>query len=161
MADVVRQVIVDKIVEMARGITTANSFRTNVSEVNNEDKSVERIKEFPAINVIVGVEEYLNPLQNEAGKLIKTMNVVLDCYLRNKENKQSLIAKLVADLELRFCDDTISATPAYNLEGKALIVLPVRTTPFDVMAGENNVFGVEFEMEIKYRQSRKDPTIVF
>ena len=159
MADVLRQQIVDKIAEMALDITVANGYYTDVYEANKEEKSVEQINEFPAINVIVGVEEYLNPFENEAGKLMKTMSVILDCYLRSKENKQALVAKLVADLEKRFCDDTPSATPAYNLEGKCLIVLPVRTTPFDVSVASDNIFGVEFEMDVKYRQSRRDATI--
>lgn len=160
MADPRQWAIIEKIAEMARDITTTNGYNNSVLEVNTEDVSFENLREFPAINVLIGTETYLNNTLSEAGRLMKTMNVTLDCYLRGSEERQKFAAKFAADLELRFCDDTPGASSAYNLEGEALIVLPVSSTPFNI-ANNEELYGFEWVMQVKYRQQRKDPTVQY
>ena len=157
----VRQQIIDKIAEMLLDITVASgNYNFTILEVNKEDVSIDNIKQFPAVNILVGPDTYLNPTANEAGRLIKTLNVTLDCYLDEVENKQAEAAKFVADIELRFHNDTPGETSAYNLEGKCLTLLPVDSVIFDIMSTSDK-FGIEHQMDVKYRQSRKDPTLLY
>lgn len=158
--------IVLKLRDMAKTILKSNGFYTDVLEVNTEDVSPENIDEFPCINILTGVEEYLNPTQSESGKLVKTFNVKLDCFFDGSEDgdkRQELTSKLLSDLELKFFNDADTDPPngvyAYNLEGKALIAIPVRSIPFNV-ASDNYKFGIELEMQIHYRQKRSDPNVL-
>lgn len=164
MADPVQWRIVEKIAEMAKDITTANGYNHTVLETNTEEVSVENIDQFPCINVLTGTEEYSDPEETEGGRLVNTFNVVLDCYLEGEENKQKETSLLVADIKKRFFQDQDTDPPngifAYNLEGTCNIALPVRSEPFNVESTKH-LFGFEFTMEIHYRQSRDDPTVLY
>jgi len=161
MADVVRLQIKDMIATMLEDITLANNYHFDIGSIYKEDVDANTIKEFPAVNVLIGAEEYLNPTKSEGGRLAKTLNVVLDCYIREKEDKETAISNFIADLELLFFNDQlVGGTFPYSLRGKALISIPIRTTPFDSMV-DKHVCGVEFEFMVKYRQSRRDPTVLY
>jgi len=164
--DVVELEIIDSIAKMLRDIKTSNNYLSTVAEVNKEEKSVEDMRQFPAVNIVKGITEYSDPQFSESGKHTKTLNVVLDCYLQGKENKQTILTKFLADLEIRFADDTIGGNTnfnqtatAYNLENKCLIVIFVNAVPFSV-EGEKHWYGIELSMQVKFRQKRSDPTVL-
>jgi hypothetical protein len=160
MSDVCQLQIIDKLVEVLKRIKIASGYRTDVMEVNKKEVSFENIKKFPAINIIVGQEDYLNPPVSEAGRLTKTLNVVLDAYIDTKADKQTKISNLIADIELLLYDDTVRALNVFNLEGKCFMLLPVRNTPFNLDSTDIQC-GFEHELQVKYRQSRKDPTLLY
>jgi len=169
MPEVVQRVIHNKIVEMIQDITVANGYLTDIREVNKGDVSLENIEQFPAVNVISSDTVYLNPENNEAGKLMKTTRFLLDVYMEEAEVRirDDLLINLMADIEVRFCDDVWGGNPAYsmtdtagNLEGTALIALPVNTTIFDIMDHKDQ-FGLTFTMDVKFRQKRSDPTSLY
>jgi len=158
--------IIDQIDKMLKDITKANGYINDIGESNKEEVSFENLRQFPAVNIINGTTDYLNPAFSESGKHTKTANIILDCYLKGEEDKQKRMINFVADLESRFGDDTIDGNPAFsqtanafNLENKSLIVIFVNAIPFSI-EGEKHFFGVEFSMQVKFRQSRKDPTVL-
>lgn len=155
--ETVEEQILDKLAEMLADITTANGYRQNIYEVNKEDVSVEKIKEFPAINIIIGPIDYRNQSGNAAGRLVKIMTVMLSYFMESPENRPKMRIDGTADLEKRFCDDTVSADPAYNLEGKSLILIPIQCIPFSIDDGKNR-FGFDWTAEVHFRQSRKNST---
>lgn len=166
MADVVALQQINQIAKMLLDIKKSNGYLSDVREVNKEEVSIENIKQFIAVNIITAITDYSNPELSDAGKHVKTMNVVLDCYLRGKENKQKNMLNFLADLEIRFGDNTPDGNPAfsqtataYNLENKALIVIFNQAIPFSV-EGEKHIFGIEFLVEVKFRQSMVDPTVL-
>lgn len=164
MANPVKWTIIEKLAGMLEEITTARGYRNQVREVNKEEVSPENMEEFPCINVLVQPENYLNPIESEAGRLVKTLNVTLDCYLEGEEDKQKRTISLEADVEKRLFDDQDTDPPngifAYNLEGTCNIIIPVNSTPFNVES-TRHLFGFEFNVQIHYRQSRNDPTVLY
>lgn len=155
---------IEKITEMCNDITLANNYLTDIREVNVGDVPIEQIVDFPCINVNASTTTYLNPIQNEAGKLMKTFNVVLEVFIRENEprvREESLI-NAIADLETRFGDDTYNGNPAYNqtatawnIENNVLIAQPTSAEIFD-LESYKDILGVAFSLEIKIRQRRND-----
>jgi len=162
-SDIVSQPVQDQILDQLQTqlltITTANSFNTDIGEVNKGTRSPENIRKWPAINILVGPETYFNPTANEAGRLMKTMTVVLDVYMKGKKTRQEKLSDLIADIELCLYDDTV-ANERYNLSGKCLVMQPVQTLPFELESSDN-MYGFEHEFMIKYRQKRSDPTTLY
>ena len=164
MPNVLQLNIIDKIAEMLKRIQKSNGFLCNVDEVNKQDVSPENIREFPAINISTGPTTYVNPTNSEAGRLVKTIEIILDVYIKGKEDKEIKLANLLADIEKTFFRDEDTDPPnriyAYNLERQCNIVIPVSCYPFNVIKDEH-LYGFQFTMQVKFRQSRNDPTVLY
>lgn len=166
MADPIQLTIIEKVTSMCREISHENNYYTDVREVNVGDVPVEQMTDFPCINVNATTTSYLNPQQNEAGKLMKTFVVLIECFINENEARvrEENIIKFIADLERRFADDTIGGNTslnqtasAFNVEGTALIAQPISTDIFD-LESYKDVLGFAFTLEIKFRQKRNDVT---
>jgi hypothetical protein len=154
----------EAIKKMCEEITLENNYLTGVREVNVGDVPMEVIKQFPAININAGGTTYLNPIQNEAGKLMKTFNVLIEAFITETEPRvrEEKLINIIADLETRFADDTIDGNPTYNqtktafnLENTVLICQPISAEIFDLESYKDTL-GVAFQLEIKIRQRRND-----
>ena len=149
---------------MCGDITLANNYLTDIREVNIGDVPIESITDFPCINVNAGTTTYLNPIQNEAGKLMKTFSVVLEVFIRENEPRvrEEALINVIADLETRFADDTLNGNPTYNqtatawnIENNVLIAQPTSAEIFD-LESYKDILGVAFSLEIKIRQRRNN-----
>lgn len=160
---------INKIVSMCEEITTDNNYLTDVREVNAGDVPLEQISQFPCINVNAASTTYLNPVLNEAGKLIKTFTVLIEAFIREDEPtiRQTKLINMLADLETRFADDTVNGNTnfnqtatAWNIENNILIAQPVSAEIFDLESYKDTL-GVSFALECKFRQKRDDNTSEF
>jgi hypothetical protein len=161
--DTVEERIIDKIAEMAEEITVANGYRKTVARVYKQERSLENLwnRGLPAINVVNdGTVIYQNPINSESGRLIKEMPIVLEYVGVAAEKQDEYLADAKADIELRYFDDTPSATPKYNLEGEALVIIPVECTRFNVEDDKKKI-GLAMLMNVHFRQSRRNPTLQY
>lgn len=168
MTEPVQYRILQTIALMLLDIKKSNNYYFDMGQAQTEEVSIEDIREFPAVNVLMGPVDYLTGRGgSEAGRLVKTLNITLDTYIRGEEDKQLYITRMLADLEIRFGNDTVNGSTAYNqeanawdVEGEALATIFTSALPFSVDS-EKHLFGVEFQMQIKYRQDRNDPTVMY
>ena len=167
MSAVLKLAIIDKIAEMLKDITAANGYYSTIREVNKIDVSYEQGAQLPRVNILANATTYSDGEGTyEAGRLLKKFSVTLDVYFEanSESDKQTKMAQLEADLEIRFGDPTIDGDPnynmdasAYNLENTCLVVNFVDSIPYSLDEYQH-IGNFEMTLDIYYRQKRNDPT---
>ena len=162
----VKQNIRTQLKSMAVGMTKANGFNIDVCEVNTKDVSIENIKEFPCINILLDDTEILNADESssDAQHLRKKLNGVFDAYIEKSDDQEDTIDLWEADFEKRFLASyplggVPPAPTAYTVEGKALEILLINQIPFNLQ-DEKKIVGMIIPFSVWYRQDIEDPTVL-
>jgi hypothetical protein len=166
LADPIELTQLNKIAAMCKQITTDNGYYKTIREVNKGDVGYESGARLPRINILIGGLDYANSSKNESHRLLKNRAYILDVYYEanNLSEAQSEGIKLLADLEIRFFDNTPNGNTNYNqtanahqLENTCLVVLPAAVTFWETLENQN-VYNFELEIAVYSRQNARNPS---
>lgn len=159
---------IDKLQEMVMDIQVHNNYYNDIRRCYKVFTSPEDAGGYPYCNIILGDLTYANNQKNEKSNLMKSQAVTLDVWYEagSEERRQELYCKLLADFETRFLDNTAGGSAHYsmsqtaiNLENTINIVLPNRVSQWAIE--ETNICNFEFELELRFRQNRRNPTQLY
>jgi hypothetical protein len=137
-------------------ITTGNAYRNTIKRVYDPPANMEKMVEFPSINLLWGDEQETEErLAGNNPLLDLSMNLEMDCFLQANDTMTD-IDKLIADIQTYFgkhyyIPDGYGARTAFNC-------LYMGATPFGTDVTKPNC-GVTIRMRIWYRINLDDPTV--
>lgn len=88
-------------------ITTDNGYNTTIHGINFDARGAESILEFPAVNLRVGREEYLNAISggHSFGRLMKNITIYFDVFCQDINTVWIEKNKVIADIEKYFMNN--------------------------------------------------------
>lgn len=139
-------------------ITTTAGYNNNFLHVYDPPINMEKMTEFPVVNLLWGQERRTNShLMGNDPLLDLSMTLQMDVFLNDYNDMQLAIDKVIADIQKYFgrnfyIQPTAGARTAFNC-------LYLSSTPWGTEVQSPNC-GVTIEMEIWYSIRLNDPAVI-
>jgi len=154
----VRNRIRDALIYQLKQISVNNGYKNDIVEVHDVLPSMEKLRNFPSIVVILGDEQIVNyDVQSSTFKTIqKDLQIFLHCFLQEHNDVGSVQDRIIADIEKMIGIH-------FGLEGEdgqctTFLTQIVSSRPFGLTVNKPNC-GVTITLRARYKQLRKDPTV--
>lgn len=154
----VRNRIRDALIYQLKQITINNGYRNNIVEVHDVLPSMEKLRNFPAVVVVLGDENIVNyDVQSSTFKTMqKDLQIFLHIFLQEHNDVGQAQDRIIADIEKMIGIH-------FGLEGEdgqctTFLSQIVSSRPFGLTVNKPNC-GVTINLRARYQQLRKDPTV--
>jgi hypothetical protein len=139
-------------------ITTGSGYAVTFGDILKDERSLEQMINFPAVNVNFGRERYLNAEQGSGalGYLVKELPVTFFVFVKDINNVRQDEQRIIAGIEKYFLNNRCIP----DSDGNSTVIGDTQITGSGVRGMETNVPTgvVTIDMRIVYHQSILDPT---
>jgi hypothetical protein len=136
-------------------ITTANGYITNVLHAYDEKMSIENMKEFPSLVVVLDKDRQNSADQQSFNVIQKNAFFKVICILHDVNDMVSARENILQDIEKLL--GTNYMLPSSTGTCTATLATVVDAIPFGIKETKPNG-GIEISVQVQYRQLRTDPT---